>query len=102
MIICQVIGHVWATKKEETLSGLKLMVVKEVETNQKNGDTFVAADVVGAGVGERVLVVSGSTARRALGKDELAVDAAIVGIIDVLEVDREKAKATVPKKAVKA
>lgn len=89
MIICQVIGHVWATKKEETLSGLKLMVVKEVETSKTNGDTFVAADVVGAGVGERVLVVSGSTARRALGKDDIAIDSAIVGIIDTLEVDRE-------------
>ena len=89
MIICQVIGHVWATKKEETLSGLKLMVVKEVETSKTNGDTFVAADVVGAGVVERVLVVSGSTARRALGKDDIAIDSAIVGIIDTLEVDRE-------------
>ena len=89
MIICQVIGHVWATKIEETLSGLKLMVVKEVETSKTNGDTFVAADVVGAGVGERVLVVSGSTARRALGKDDIAIDSAIVGIIDTLEVDRE-------------
>ncbi len=89
MIICQVIGHVWATKKEETLAGLKLMVVKEVETNKTKGDTFVAADVVGAGVGERVLVVSGSTARRALGKDDVAIDSAIVGIIDTLEVDRE-------------
>ncbi len=89
MIICQVIGHVWATKKEETLSGLKLMVVKEVETNKTDGNTFVAADVVGAGVGERVLVVSGSTARRALGKDDIAIDSAIVGIIDTLEVDRE-------------
>lgn len=92
MIICQVIGHVWATKKEETLSGLKLMVVKEIETNKTQGDTFVAADVVGAGVGERVLVVSGSTARRALGKDDIAIDCAIVGIIDTLEVDRENNK----------
>ena len=92
MIICQVIGHVWATKKEESLSGLKLMVVKEVETNKTEGDTFVAADVVGAGVGERVLVVSGSTARRALGKDDIAIDCAIVGIIDTLEVDRELKK----------
>lgn len=92
MIICQVIGHVWATKKEETLSGLKLMVVKEVETNKTEGDTFVAADVVGAGVGERVLVVSGSTARRALGKDDIAIDCAIVGIIDTLEVDKELKK----------
>ena len=89
MIICKVIGHVWATKKEESLSGMKLMVVQEVETTEKNGSTCVAADVVGAGIGERVLVVSGSTARRAFGKDELPVDCAIVGIIDSLEVDRE-------------
>ena len=89
MIICKVVGHVWATKKEETLSGLKLMIVKEVETDKTDGETFVAADVVGAGVGERVLVVNGSTARRALGKDNVAMDCAIVGIIDTLEVDRE-------------
>lgn len=92
MIICEVIGHVWATKKEAELEGLKLMVVKEVETNEKNGAVFVAADVVGAGIGERVLVVNGSTARRAVGTDESPVDCAIVGIIDSLEVDREKNK----------
>lgn len=92
MIICKVIGHVWATKKEETLMGQKLMVVKEVETNKTDGETFVAADVVGAGVGEQVLVVSGSTARRALGRDDIAIDCVIVGIIDTLEVDREAAQ----------
>ena len=86
MIICHVIGHVWATKKEETLSGMKLMVVKEDNT----GKELVAADVVGAGVGEQVLVVSGSTARRAFGRDDVAIDSAIVGIIDTIEVDREK------------
>ena len=87
MIICQVVGHVWATKKEESLAGLKLMVVQELD---ERGRTFVAADVVGAGIGERVLVVSGSTARRALGRDNTSADCAIVGIIDSLEVDREK------------
>jgi len=86
MIICQVVGHVWATKKEESLAGLKLMVVKELD---ERGRTIVAADVVGAGIGERVLVVSGSTARRALGRDNTSADCAIVGIIDSLEVDRE-------------
>ena len=90
MIICEVIGHVWATKKEETLNGMKLMLVRQLETGQKQPSVFVAADVVGAGIGERVLVVSGSTARRAFGKDDVAVDCAIVGIIDSLEVDREK------------
>ena len=92
MYICQVIGHVWATKKEESLTGLKLMVVQETETNKRGGKAFVAADVVGAGIGEQVLVVRGSTARRAAGSDNCPVDCAIVGIIDTLEVDREKAE----------
>lgn len=86
MIICRVIGHVWATKKEENLEGLKLMVVREEETVRKS--IFVAADVVGAGIGERVLVVSGSTARKVFGSDDVPADLAIVGIIDNLEIDR--------------
>lgn len=86
MLICEVIGHVWATKKEQSLSGLKLMVVRELTPDYHPTErTFVAADVVGAGIGEWVLTVSGSTARRALGKEELAADAAIVGIIDKVE-----------------
>ena len=86
MQICKVIGHVWATKKEPNLEGLKLMVVQEDEPKAKN--TYVAADVVGAGIGERVLVVSGSTARKAFGNDDIPADMAIVGIIDSLEIDR--------------
>ena len=86
MIICKVIGHVWATKKEPALEGLKLMVVQEEENRQKS--VHVAADVVGAGIGEKVLVVSGSTARKAFGRDDVPADMAIVGIIDSLEIDR--------------
>lgn len=86
MLICEVIGHVWATKKESSLSGLKMMVVREMTPDYQPTDrTFVAADVVGAGIGEWVLTVSGSTARHAFGKEELAADAAIVGIIDKVE-----------------
>lgn len=87
MIICKVIGHVWATKKEQNLEGLKLMVVQAETDPQK--PTYVAADVVGAGIGEQVLVVSGSTARKAFGRDDVPADMAIVGIIDTLEVERE-------------
>ena len=85
MEICKFIGHVWATKKESTLSGLKLMVVRR-DTGAEDG-VLVAADIVGAGIGERVLVVSGSTARKAFGRDDIAVDAAIVGIIDSVEAE---------------
>lgn len=90
MMICQVVGHVWATKKEDGLSGHKLMIVKEIMTNKRNGSIFVAADVVGAGIGEQVLVVSGSTARKAMGSDDAPIDSAIVGIIDSLEMAKEK------------
>ena len=90
MVICKVIGHVWATKKESRLEGLKLMVVQEDSSGGKGAkNTYVAADIVGAGVGEQVLVVSGSTARKALGGDEVPVVMAIVGIIDTLEIERE-------------
>ena len=88
MLICKVIGHVWATKKEEALEGIKLMVVQETKTNQKNPSVFVAADRVGAGIGEEF----DATARRALGRDDLPVDCAIVGIIDTMEVEKEAAQ----------
>ena len=90
MMICQVIGHVWATKKEESINGHKLMIVKEIITDTKNGETFVAADCVGAGIGEKVLIVSGSTARRAVGSDDTSIDSTIVGIIDSMEIMEEK------------
>lgn len=90
MTVCRVIGHVWATKKEETLNGLKLMVIQEDTPGSQKKAIHVAADTVGAGIGEQVLVVSGSTARKAFGRDDIPVDLAIVGIIDSIEVDREK------------
>ncbi|MCL2856241.1 MAG: EutN/CcmL family microcompartment protein [Oscillospiraceae bacterium] len=89
MKICEVIGHVWATKKEESLSGLKLMVVKQIDVRSDwESIPYVAADMVGAGIGERVLVVEGSTARHALSRDNLPVDSTIVGIIDSLDVKK--------------
>lgn len=89
MLIGLVVGHVWATKKEPALNGHKLMIVQEILTDEKKGSTFVAADAVGAGIGERVLVVTGSTARRAAGSDDSPIDSAIVGIIDSLEIVKD-------------
>ncbi|MCL2293483.1 MAG: EutN/CcmL family microcompartment protein [Spirochaetes bacterium] len=86
MVICKVIGHLWATKKEESLNGLKLMVVEQINHKEKSENKiFVAVDIVSAGIGEKVIVVTGSTARRALGKENTLIDAAIVGIIDSIE-----------------
>ena len=82
MIIGIVTGHVWATRKENTLSGLKFMVVQRVDAaNNSKHESFVAVDCVGSGIGERVLIVTGSQAQKAVGT-EAPVDAAIVGILD--------------------
>ena len=83
MIIGIVTGNVWATRKEDSLSGLKLMVVQRVEMgNNSRHESFVAVDCVGSGVGERVLVVNGRQAEKAKGVNNAPVDAAIVGFID--------------------
>lgn len=83
MIIGMVTGNVWATRKEDALNGLKLMVVQRLDTaSGSKHESFVAVDCVGSGIGERVLVVTGSSARKALSNHDAPVDAAIVGILD--------------------
>lgn len=85
-MICRVIGHVWATRKDERLEGLKLMVVRE-EYNTRH-PIHVAADAAGAGIGEKVLVVTGSTARGVFGAGNAPMDMAIVGILDSVEIEQ--------------
>lgn len=89
MRVAKVIGNIWATRKEDRLSGLKLLLVKPVNILDKNDDLLplVAADIIGAGVGETVLIVSGSSARSAAGDMNIPVDATVVGIVDDLEID---------------
>ena len=90
MIIGRVIGNVWATRKEDSLNGLKLMVVRRLDSGlSERQESFVAVDCLGAGIGERVLVVTGSSARKALHNQEAPVDAGIVGIIDEVEIRPE-------------
>ncbi|MCG8684380.1 MAG: EutN/CcmL family microcompartment protein [Desulfobacterales bacterium] len=87
MIVGKVVGNVWATRKEETLNGLKFMiVVPDDPVNPGQRDSLVAIDQVGAGIGETVLVAQGSSARKTVQHVDAPVDAAIVGIIDEMEV----------------
>lgn len=79
MLIGKVVNNVWATKKDEKLTGLKLMVV-EIEGNNQNR-IIVAADYIGAGEGDRVIIVTGSSARHVFDSD-VPIDATIIGIID--------------------
>ncbi len=87
MLMGKVIGTVIATRKDEGLVGYKLLVTQPVDTEQKpKGEPLVAIDTVGAGVGELVLYVTGSVAPFAARKEGVPIDAAIVGIIDSLEI----------------
>ncbi|WP_329887027.1 EutN/CcmL family microcompartment protein [Pseudoramibacter faecis] len=89
MKVGKIIGSVWATQKETRLSGLKLLLVQPMLSAEKSPEAvpFVAADMVGAGIGEWVIVVSGSSARSAAGDNNTPIDASIVGIIDDMDVD---------------
>ena len=86
MLLAKVVGTVVATRKDPRLEGSKLLVARPMDPKGKaEGNYLVAIDTVDAGVGETVLIVSGSSARMAAGLKDCPVDAAIVGIVDEVE-----------------
>ena len=82
MIIGKVIGSVFSTRKSEKLIGNKFMIVRPERSMKADGNELVAIDIIGAGIGEKVLVAEGSAARIGCDMKDAPVDAAIVGIID--------------------
>lgn len=82
MIIGKVVGSLFSTRKNEKLVGNKFMIVEPVEDMRSTGSRLVAIDVIGAGIGEYVLVTQGSAARIGCDMADAPIDAAIVGIID--------------------
>ena len=93
MKIGRVIGNIWATRKDERLAGLKLLVIQPLDLLKDSPveHPIVAADIIGAGVGEKVLYVGGSAARSAAGSRDIPVDATVVGIVDDQEIDESLA-----------
>ena len=87
MILARIVGTVVATRKDERLVSSKLLVARPIDPSGKfEGNYLVAVDTVDAGTGETVLIVSGSSARMASGLKDMPVDAAIVGIVDHVDV----------------
>lgn len=82
MIIGKVVGSVISTRKNDNLVGNKFLIVEPIKSMQQAGNRLVAIDNVGAGIGEIVMVATGSAARIGCGCENAPVDAAIVGIID--------------------
>jgi microcompartment protein CcmK/EutM len=88
MQLARVVGTVVATRKDPRLEGKKLLVVRHITPAGQDLPAYVVAiDTVGAGYREKVILVSGSSARMASGMKESPVDTAIVGIVDELDLD---------------
>ena len=93
MFLAKVEGSVVATKKDATMNGRKLLLVRPQLVDEKDPtkfrpgtNTIVAVDCLGAGIGEMVMFTQGSSARLAPGMKEAPVDAVIIGIVDVVDV----------------
>ena len=90
MLIARVEGSAVSTMKDPELTGIKLLVVREAGIDgEPDGVAFVAADAVGAGVGELVLIATGSAARETKLTRERPIDAVIMAILDSLEAGGE-------------
>lgn len=93
MFVAKVIGQVVATKKEETLRGRRLAMLRPLLADPNNpkqflegSNTIVAVDTLGAGTGEVVLFVQGSSARQVDGLKGVPIDASIIGIVDSVSI----------------
>ncbi len=90
MILAKVIGTVVSTRKEESMQGMKFLLLKQVDLDgNPTGGNVVAVDAVGAGIGEMVLYASGSSARQTVLTKDRPCDAVIMAIVDNWEVGGE-------------
>jgi ethanolamine utilization protein EutN len=87
MLVGTVVGNVWSTVKDPTLAGVRFLVVQPFTLDGRpSAETVVAADPLGAGIGERVLVVFGRAARHAIGRGhDVGFQTAVAAIIDRME-----------------
>jgi ethanolamine utilization protein EutN len=88
MFVGKVIGTLWSTKKTTNIESLRFLIIHPLNLNKEPGtDIVVAADVLGAGIGEYVMVAYGRAARLAVGDDDCSIEAAVTGIIDRIDID---------------
>jgi ethanolamine utilization protein EutN len=94
MFLAKVVGNVVATQKHRAFQGTKLLLLQPLVAAERKlvpaGSSVVAVDSVGAGLGEFVMFTQGSSARLAASTKDTPVDAVIVGIVDVVEIDGKK------------
>ena len=87
MFLAKVVGTVWSTKKTPDLEGVRFLIVHPIELDKApTRSVVVVADRLGAGVGEIVMCAYGKAARSAIGDQDMAIEAAVVGIVDRVDV----------------
>ena len=87
MFLGKVIGTVWSTKKTPDLEGVKFLIVHPIDLDKEpTKNVVVVADRLGAGIGETVMCAYGKAARSAVGNQEMSIEAAVVGIVDRMDI----------------
>ncbi|MBL1224674.1 EutN/CcmL family microcompartment protein [Enterococcus sp. BWR-S5] len=81
MLAAKLVDNVWATRKIESLNGLKFMLAEVIDA-EAQGQRLIVVDLIGAGIGDRVIICQGSSAGRIFEDNVLPIDAAVIGIID--------------------
>src|SRR5256714_8850803 len=93
MFLGKVVGTVWSTKKTPDLEGVKFLIVHPIDLDKEpTRNIVVVADRLGAGIGEVVMCAYGKAARSAIGNQEMAIEAAVVGIIDPVDLQERDAR----------
>ena len=87
MFLGKVVGTVWSTKKSPELEGIRFLVVHPYDLEKEpTRNIVIVADRLGAGTGEMVMCAFGKAARTAMGNQEMAIEAAVVGIVDRVDI----------------
>ncbi|HYO63610.1 MAG TPA: EutN/CcmL family microcompartment protein [Pyrinomonadaceae bacterium] len=91
MFLGKVVGTVWSTKKSPDLEGVRFLIVHPIDLDKEpTKNIVVVADRLGAGVGEVVMCAYGKAARTAVGDQDMAIEAAVVGIVDRMDLQDER------------
>ncbi|GAC1446736.1 MAG: EutN/CcmL family microcompartment protein [Pyrinomonadaceae bacterium] len=93
MFLAKVVGTVWSTKKTPDLEGVRFLIVHPIDLDKEpTKNIVVVADRLGAGIGETVMCAYGKAARSAIGDQEMSIEAAVVGIVDRMDIDASEVR----------
>lgn len=93
MFLGQVVGSVWATKKSPDLEGVRFLIVHPYDLDKEpTKNIVVVADRLGAGVGEIVMCAFGKAARSAIGDQDMSIEAAVIAIVDRMDMQKGKSE----------